>query len=69
MSVADCSMVCRQHLVDEMAERGIDGIATTEPLLVLGPYTMPPMKCPHGTRYWTEPTGEQIAQWVRDRTP
>jgi hypothetical protein len=40
---------------------------TTLPPLVTGPYTTDGLTCPHGITYWMEPTGEQIAQWVRDR--
>ena len=36
---------------------------STEPPLVLGPYTTSGFTCPHGTTYWIEPTGEQIAKW------
>lgn len=39
---------------------------STIPPLVKGPYTQDGLTCPHGITYWMEPTGEQIAQWVRD---
>lgn len=43
-------------------------VSEAEPL-VIGPYTTAPITCPHGTVYWMEPTGEQIAQWVKDQVP
>ena len=60
---------CPQFLVDGMADSGIEAHVSTEPPIVKGPYTMPPMTCPHGVRFWLEPTGEQIATWVREKTP
>jgi hypothetical protein len=42
---------------------------STEPPLIVGPYTTDPFICPHGTAYWIEPTGEQIAQWAKEGTP
>lgn len=46
--------------------RGLDVIITAVPPLVKGPFTLPPMTCPHGVQHWSEPTGEQIAKWVRE---
>lgn len=57
---------CRQRLYDIAAERGLDVVVSTAPPLVAGPYEAEGLRCPHGTTYWTQPTGEQIAQWVRD---
>jgi len=59
---------CGRALVDAAAGMGLDVTASTEPPLVAGPYTTDPCVCPHGVTYWIEPTGEQIAQWVRDGT-
>ncbi|MBO0879978.1 MAG: hypothetical protein J2P17_06345 [Mycobacterium sp.] len=36
--------------------------------LVNGPYTVDPVVCPHGVRFWIEPTGEQIATWAENGT-
>lgn len=46
--------------------RGLDVIVTAVPPLVKGPFTLPPMTCPHGVQHWSEPTGEQIAKWARE---
>lgn len=55
---------CAQSLRDEMA--GVEITISTSKPLVVGPYTTDGFTCPHGTTYWIEPTGEQIAAWVRD---
>lgn len=55
---------CAQSLRDEMA--GVEIIISTSAPLVAGPYTTDGFTCPHGTTYWIEPTGDQIAAWVRD---
>jgi hypothetical protein len=44
----------------------IEVTVTTLAPLVRGPYTEQAWVCPHGVRWYMEPTGEQIAQWVRD---
>jgi hypothetical protein len=41
---------------------------STEPPLVANPYIQG-LTCPHGVDFWIEPTGDQIAQWVKDGTP
>lgn len=43
-------------------------VSTCRPL-VRGPYTTDGYKCPHGTTFWIEPTGDQIARWAADGTP
>lgn len=35
---------------------------------VVGPYPPLVIECPHGVTYLVEPTGEQIAEWVRTGT-
>jgi hypothetical protein len=57
---------CKRVLIDGMAALGSEVTVSTEPPLVEGPYTTEAFVCPHSTRYWIEPTGEQIAQWVKD---
>jgi hypothetical protein len=59
---ADCPAFMR----DGMARLGTEITVSTEPPIVQGPFTIPPFVCPHGVRHWMEPTGEQIAEWVRD---
>lgn len=60
---------CAEVLRTMSADTGVEITVSTEPPLVAGPYTTAPFTCPHGVTYWIEPTGEQIAQWVKDRTP
>lgn len=57
---------CRVELVDGMAEMGVEVTASAAPPLVLSPYGVNSFRCPHGTRYYLEPTSEQIAAWTRD---
>jgi hypothetical protein len=57
---------CRTYLRDGMAQRGIDITVSTEPPIIKTPYVADPFTCPHGTRYWIEPTSEQRAQWAKD---
>lgn len=57
---------CWRTLKAEAAAEGIDITVSALPPLVKGPYTVAPIACPHGVTYWMEPTGEQIAQWVKD---
>lgn len=60
---------CRQHLKDRAAANGIDVHVSTLPPIVASPYGVEAYVCPHDITYWIEPTGEQIAQWVREDTP
>lgn len=57
---------CLAVLKDRMAALGVDITVSTIAPIVRGPYTTAPFICPHGTTFWIEPTGEQIAEWVRD---
>lgn len=57
---------CAATLKDEMAAMGVEITVSASRPLVIGPYTTEGFTCPHGTTYWIEPTGEQIAAWVRD---
>ncbi len=57
---------CEQDLRQMFANHDVEVIVSTLPPLVDGPYTADPHTCPHGTTYFAEPTGEQIAQWVKD---
>ncbi|WP_409186693.1 hypothetical protein F9C11_21630 [Amycolatopsis sp. VS8301801F10] len=57
---------CRQFLIDGMAKLGVDATVSTEPPIVQSPYGENSFICPHGTRFWLEPTSEQIAQWAKD---
>lgn len=55
---------CPGVLKATFAEGGGDITVSTARPLVPGPYTTDPFVCPHGTAYWVEPTGEQIAAWA-----
>lgn len=57
---------CARFLAEFMAEKGVEITVSTQPPLVLGPYTEDAFECPHGSLFYLEPTGEQIAQWVKD---
>lgn len=59
---------CSDLLVDGMAALGVEITVATELPEVISPYTSG-HTCPHGTTFWIEPTGEQIARWVREGTP
>jgi hypothetical protein len=60
---------CAQQLIDVAAEVGTEVTVSELPPLVIGPYTADPFICPHKVTFWVEPTGEQIAQWVKAGTP
>jgi hypothetical protein len=60
---------CPRLLKEAMAAGGAEITVSTLRPLVRGPYTTDPHICPHGTYYWIEPTGEQIARWVATQTP
>lgn len=58
---------CDADLIDTMRkDHGTEVTVTTAAPLMRGAYTQPPFICPHGTRWYMEPTGEQIAQWAKD---
>lgn len=64
---AGCADWLRSHFIND----GIDVVISTEPFLVVGPYTLVDgepcsMTCPHGTTFYWEPTGDQVAEWVRE---
>lgn len=60
---------CADFLKTKAAGVGLDVHVSTVPPLVAGPYTTEPFVCPHGTAFWIEPTGEQIAFFVENRIP
>lgn len=57
---------CPDILRGASSELGVDVTVSAEPPLIRGPYTTHPYRCPHGSLYWIEPTGEQLAAWARD---
>jgi hypothetical protein len=58
---------CPSDLRKTAKQQGVDVTVSEQPPIVTGPYTVDPFVCPHGVTFWIEPTGEQIAQWVRDK--
>jgi hypothetical protein len=59
---SECPNVLLQGMVDLECEVTVSPF----PPLVRGPYTTEGFTCPHGTTFWVEPTGDQIAAWARD---
>jgi hypothetical protein len=59
---------CPEYLTSTAFSLGTEVTASPYPPIVHGPYTAPPLICPHGVKFWVEPTGEQIAQWAKDGT-
>ncbi len=62
---------CAPFLKTRMRLLGADVSVSDLPPLVQSPYNRPgdgngSLTCPHGTTFYFEPTGDQIAQWVRD---
>lgn len=46
----------------------VDIHVTTAPPVVPSPWTAA-VTCPHGTTFYMEPTGEQLAEWSRVQMP
>lgn len=62
---------CATFLKTRIRLLGAEVTVSDLPPLVPSPYNRPgdgngQLTCPHGTTFYFEPTGEQIAQWVRD---
>lgn len=57
---------CPRVIVEGFAEKGGEVTVSTARPLAMGPYSGEGFLCPHGTAYWVEPTGDQIAQWAKD---
>lgn len=57
---------CLDRLRRGIAEQGFDVTLSIKPPVVIGAYTVDPLVCPHGIRFWLEPTGEQIAEWAAE---
>jgi len=63
----ECENTLREMWAKVSGDQPTDITISTVPPIVAGPYTQDGLRCPHGVTYWLEPTGEQIAKWVRDR--
>lgn len=57
---------CREFLVAQMAEMGVDAVASSARPIIPSTYGVTSFICPHGIEYFLEPTGDQIAAWARD---
>lgn len=57
---------CPSTMRQEAKAKGLDVTVSEAAPIIAGQYTTDPFTCPHGVTYWIEPTGEQVAQWVRD---
>lgn len=57
---------CPDVLRDGMAP--YDVTVSTERPLVTSPYTTDGFTCPHGTTYWIESAGGQVARWQAEGT-
>ncbi len=57
---------CAETLRSLSREIGTDIVISLVPPIVAGPYPTEALTCPHGRTFYMEPTGEQIAEWVRD---
>lgn len=64
--VHECESILRDQWAQVCGDSPTDITISTSTPLVAGPYTTDGYRCPHGITYWIEPTGEQIARWVRD---
>lgn len=71
MSVPPCYDECRAILAGKCAATGIEFHVQLAPRIIVWPEGFPPFVClcPHGVRWMAEPTGEQRARWVTERTP
>lgn len=62
---------CATFLKESIRRLGAEVTVSDLPPIVPSPYNRPgdgngSLTCPHGTTFYFEPTGDQIAQWARD---
>lgn len=55
---------CAQMLAENSVALGAEVHVSTLPPIVAGPYETAGFRCPHGVKYFIEPTGEQIVDWA-----
>ena len=55
---------CRVQLLTLFADRGSEMVVSAQPPLVPSPYEDLGLRCPHGTRWYTEPTSDQQLAWA-----
>lgn len=61
-----CDAECGALLRRKLAALGLDAHVTHVPPILPPVYEDLDMTCPHGVRWHTAPTSEQIAKFVRD---
>jgi len=57
---------CRQFLIERYAAMGIEIAVSDLPPVVPTSYEPLNMCCPHGVKWYAEPTSDQQAAWARD---
>jgi hypothetical protein len=57
---------CREFLVENYAAMGIEVAVSDQPPIVQTAYEDLRLRCPHGVRWYAEPTSDQQAAWARD---
>ena len=55
---------CREQLLELFADRGIEMVVSAQPPLVPSLYEDLGLRCPHHTRWYTEPTSDQQLAWA-----
>lgn len=65
-TAAACAQECAEVVRHGLAEMGIDANVSWLPPVTDRGYEDLGMRCPHGVRYYAEPTNEQIAKFVAD---
>lgn len=63
-SVPGCDAECGELVRRRLREMGLDAHVTHVAPLIPSDYEDLAMTCPHGVTWHTEPTGEQIAEFV-----
>lgn len=60
----ECGEAMRQVYRDHDVEAHVTHVAPLVPTL----YEQPGLVCPHGVKWYAQPTSEQIARWAREGT-
>ena len=63
-----CADECAAVVRDGLAELGVEANVSWLPPEADRGYEDLGMRCPHGVRYYAEPTNEQIARFVAEKT-
>jgi hypothetical protein len=60
-----CGDGCAEVLRAVFRDQGVEAHVTSTPPLIQSPYKELAMRCPHGVKWYAEPTSEQIAAWAK----